>query len=73
MIGNDGKPLSKNQIREVLAVYNSGRRGSKEFGQMPRALVIILDNLAVGRTTYVKAADGPMQLSRRQDKSVVAA
>jgi hypothetical protein len=72
MIGNDGKPLSKDRICELLPTYNSGRRGSKEFAQLPRALVIVLDNLAVGKTTYVKAADGQLQLSRRADKTVAA-
>jgi len=73
MIGSDGKPLSKDRIRELLPTYNGGRRGSKEFSQLPRGLVILLDNLAVGKTTYVKAADGQLQLSRRKDKTVVAA
>ncbi|MBM3539908.1 MAG: hypothetical protein FJX55_19025 [Alphaproteobacteria bacterium] len=72
MIGSDGKPLSKDQVRAALEVYNSDRRGSKEFAQLPRALVIVLDNLAIGKTTYVKAADGQMQLSRRKDKTVAA-
>jgi hypothetical protein len=73
MIGNDGKPLSREQVRGNLAVYNVSARGSREFGQIPRALVIILDRLAVGQTTYVKAADGQLQINRRKDKSVVAA
>lgn len=72
MIGSDGKPLLKAQLQTLLAVYNGGRRGSKEFAQLPRALVIVLDNLAVGKTTYVKAADGQMQFSRRKDKTVAA-
>jgi hypothetical protein len=72
MIGSDGKPLSKSRIREFLAIYNAGRRGSKEFAQLPRALVVVLDNLAIGRTTYIKASDGQMQLSRRKDKMVAA-
>ena len=72
MIGSDGKPLSKDQVRAALVVYNSGRRGSTEFAQLPRALVIVLDNLAIGKTTYVKAVDGQLQLNRRKDKTVVA-
>lgn len=72
MIGNDGKPLTRDQIRATIAIYNAGGRGSKEFAQIPRALVTILDNLAVGKTAYVKGADGQIQLSRRKDKSVVA-
>ena len=68
MIGSDGKPLSKDQVRAALAVYNSGRRGSKEFAQLPRALVIVLDNLAIGKTTYVKAADGQLQLDRKSTR-----
>jgi hypothetical protein len=73
MIGNDGKPMSRDRIREIIALYNSVGRGAKEFAQIPRALVIILDHLAVGKTTYVKAADGQLQLSRRKDKTIVAA
>jgi len=72
MIGSDGKLLSKDSLRALLPVYNGGRRGSKEFAELPRALVIVLDNLAVGKTTYVKAADGQLQLSRRADKTVAA-
>ena len=72
MIGNDGKPLTRDQVRALIAVYNAGARGAKEFAQIPRALVTILDNLAVGRTAYVKGADGQLQLSRRKDKSIVA-
>ncbi len=72
MIGNDGKPISKEMVRAAIAVYNRESRGSKEFAGIPRALVTILDNLAVGKTTYVKGADGQLQVSRRKDKSVVA-
>jgi hypothetical protein len=70
MIGNDGKPVSKDQIRQAVAAYNTGARGSAEFGAIPRALVTILDNLAVGKTTYVKGADGQLQVTRRKDKTV---
>jgi hypothetical protein len=73
MIGTDGKPLSREQIRAAIAVYNAGARGSKDFAHIPRALVIVLDNLAIGKTGYVKAADGQLQVSRRKDKSIVAA
>jgi hypothetical protein len=72
MIGSDGKPLSKDQLRGLLTVYNSGRRGSKEFAQLPRALIIVLDNLAIGRTTYLKGTDGQLQVSRHKDKTIVA-
>jgi len=34
--------------------------------------VTILDNLAVGKTTYVKGMDGQLQVNRRKDKTVVA-
>lgn len=70
MIGNDGKPLSKDQVRQAVAAYNTVARGSKEFGAIPRALVTILDNLAVGKTTYIKGADGQLQLNRRKDKTI---
>ena len=70
MIGNDGKPISREQVRAAVAVYNQGIRGSKEFSTIPRALVVILDNLAIGKTTYVKGSDGQLQLSRRKDKIV---
>ncbi len=72
MIGPDGKPLSRDQVRAAIAVYNTAARGSKEFAGLPRALVTILDNLTLGKTSYVKAADGQMQLSRRKDKTVAA-
>ena len=70
MIGNDGKPVGREAIRAAVAVYNTESRGAKEFAAIPRALVIILDNLAVGKTTYVKGADGQLQLSRRKDKTI---
>jgi len=70
MIGPDGKPMTRDEIRAVIAIYNTGGRGSKEFARIPRALVTILDNLAVGKTAYVKGADGQLQLSRRKDKSI---
>lgn len=72
MIGNDGKPTTRDQIRAAIVAYNCGARGSKDFAAIPRALVTILDNLAVGKTTYVKGCDGQLQVSRRKDKSVVA-
>ncbi|CUW38528.1 conserved protein of unknown function [Magnetospirillum sp. XM-1] len=73
MIGNDGKPVTRDQIRAAIATYNSGSRGSKEFAAIPRALVTILDNLAVGKTAYVKGGDGQLQITRRKDKSIAAA
>jgi len=72
MIGNDGRPTSRDGIRSAIAAYNVGDRGSKEFAGIPRALVTILDNLAVGKTTYVKGSDGHLQVSRRKDKSIAA-
>ncbi|MGE5548502.1 MAG: hypothetical protein ACM33T_16470 [Solirubrobacterales bacterium] len=72
MLGNDGKPVTRDMIRSAIAVYNAGDRGSKEFGAIPRALVTILDNLAVGKTTYLKGSDGQMQVSRRKDKTIAA-
>jgi hypothetical protein len=72
MIGNDGKPITRDQIRAAIAAYNTGERGSKEFAAIPRALVTILDNLAVGKTTYVKGGDGQLQVNRRKDKTIAA-
>lgn len=72
MIGNDGKPVTRDQIRAAITAYNAGDRGSKEFAGIPRALVTILDNLAVGKTTYVKGGDGQLQVSRRKDRSIAA-
>ncbi|HYE51259.1 MAG TPA: hypothetical protein VEB20_16800 [Azospirillaceae bacterium] len=72
MIDQNGKPVAKAALKTYLATYNAGVRGSKEFGALPRALVIICDNLAVGKTTYVKCSDGQVQLSRRADKSIAA-
>ncbi len=73
MIGNDGKPLTREAIRAAINVYQTASRGSKEFAGLPRALVTILDNLAVGKTTYVKGTDGQLQVSRRKDKSIAVA
>ncbi len=70
MIGNDGKPINRDMVRAFVGLYNSESRGSKEFASIPRALVIILDNLAVGKTTYVKGADGQLQVTRRKDKTI---
>ncbi|MEI6557794.1 MAG: hypothetical protein WCO00_05250 [Rhodospirillaceae bacterium] len=70
MIGNDGKPISRDMVRAAVAVYNTESRGSKAFAGIPRALVIILDALAVGKTTYVKGADGQLQVTRRKDKTI---
>lgn len=72
MIGTDGKPMTRDMIRAAVATYNTGARGSKEFSAIPRALVTILDNLVVGKTTYVKGIDGQLQVNRRKDKSIVA-
>jgi len=33
-------------------------------------LVSILDALVVGKTTYVKAQDGQLQLTRKKDKTL---
>lgn len=70
MIGNDGKPQTREMIRAHVAVYNLGQRGSKEFAAIPRALTIILDGLKSGKTGYVKGIDGQMQLVRKKDGSV---
>lgn len=70
MIGNDGKPVNKDALRAAIAVYNAGQRGSKEFSAIPRALVTILDNLAVGKTGYVKGLDGQLQITRGKDKLI---
>ncbi|CAO3405581.1 hypothetical protein [Azospirillum largimobile] len=72
MIGNDGKPVSKEDLRKHIAVYNGQSRGSKEFAAIPRALVTILDGLKPGKTGYVKCLNGQVQLSRRKDNSVSA-
>jgi hypothetical protein len=45
MIGNDGKPVSKEDLRKHIAAYNGQSRGSKDFAALPRALVTILDGL----------------------------
>ncbi len=70
MIGNDGRPLTKEAIRAAINVYATASRGSKEFAGLPRALVTILDNLTIGKTTYVKGTDGQLQVSRRKDKGI---
>lgn len=70
MIGNDGKSQTREQLRAHIAVYNQGQRGSKEFGNIPRALITILDGLKPGKTGYVKGSDGQMQLVRKKDGTV---
>ena len=54
MIDQNGRPVTKQALKTCLATYNAGVRGSKEFGALPRALITICDNLALGKTTYVK-------------------
>lgn len=73
MIGRDGQPMTREQSRATIAIYNSGVRGSKDFGALPRALVTILDNLAIGKTGYLKGLDGQLQISRRKDQTIAAA
>lgn len=70
MIDQNGKPVTKAALKSHLETYNGGQRGSKEFGALPRALVTICDNLALGKTTYVKCVEGQVQLSRRKDGKV---
>lgn len=72
MIGNDGKPVPREELRRHIAAYNTQARGSKEFAGIPRALVTVLDNLKAGKTTFVKCIDGQIQLSRRKDNSIAA-
>ena len=72
MIGNDGKPVFREQLRGHVATYNSQPRGSKEFAGIPRALVTVMDGLKPGKTTYIRCADGQIQLARRKDNSVSA-
>lgn len=70
MIGQDGKPMTRDMIRAAVKTYAEESRGSKAFAGLPRALVTVLDTLAVGKTTYVKALDGQLQVTRRKDKSL---
>ena len=70
MIGNDGKPLNRAAILAAVGVYNTESRGSSAFAGIPRALVTILDNLAVGKTGYVKGQDGQVQLMRGKDRKI---
>jgi hypothetical protein len=72
MIGPDGKPLNRAAVLAAVAVYNTESRGSSAFAAIPRALITILDNLAVGKTGYVKGQDGQVQLSRGKDKKIAA-
>jgi hypothetical protein len=62
--------MTRDMIRAAVKVYTEESRGSKAFAGLPRALVTVLDNLAVGKTTYVKAKDGQLQLTRQKDKSL---
>lgn len=72
MIGNDGKPVSRDQLRGHVETYNTQSRGSKEFAGIPRALVTIMDGLKLGKTTYVRCVEGQLQLARRKDNSISA-
>ncbi len=72
MLGPDGKPLDRAAILRAVAVYNEESRGAPAFAAMPRALVTILDGLALGKTTYVKGRDGQIQLSRGKDRKIAA-
>ena len=72
MIGPDGKPLDRPAILAAVATYNTESRGASAFAAIPRALVTILDGLAIGKTTYVKAQDGQVQLTRGKDRKVAA-
>ncbi len=72
MIIRDGTPITREEIRAAVAIYNTSSRGSQEFSGIPRALVTILDNLAIGKTTYVMGSDGKLPVNRRKDKTVVA-
>ncbi len=71
MIGPDGKPLDRPAILAAVGIYNTESRGSPAFAGLPRALVTILDGLAIG-TTYVKGKDGQVQLTRGKDRKVAA-
>lgn len=70
LIDANGKLMSREALKGFIAAYNTSSRGSKEFGAIPRAMVIVMDGLVVGKTTYVKCADGTAQLTRRKDKAI---
>ncbi|HYD31071.1 MAG TPA: hypothetical protein VEB64_09490 [Azospirillaceae bacterium] len=70
LVDANGKLMSRDALKGFIAAYNAGNRGAKEFAAIPRALVIVMDNLTVGKTTYVKCADGTAQLARRKDKTI---
>jgi hypothetical protein len=72
VIGPDGKPLERPAIFAAVTVYNTKSRGSPAFAALPRALITILDGLAIGKTTYVKGKDGQVQLTRGKDRKVAA-
>ncbi|WP_207479181.1 hypothetical protein [Arenibaculum pallidiluteum] len=72
MIDANGRPITKAALKGHLATYNAGVRGSREFMALPRALVIVLDNLAVGKTTYLKCQDGQVQVSRGKDRLIAS-
>ena len=72
MLGPDGKPLDRAAILRSITAYNEESRGSPSFAAIPRALVTILDGLTPGKTTYVKARDGQIQLSRGKDRKIAA-
>jgi len=72
LLGPDGKPLDRAAILRAVEIYERESRGSPAFAALPRALVTILDGLALGKTTYVKGRDGQVQLSRGKDRKITA-
>lgn len=74
LVDANGVLMKRAALAEFIATYNrfgvGQGRGAKEFTALPRALVIVMDNLALGKTTYVKCADGTAQLTRRKDNSI---
>lgn len=70
MIGQDGKPLKRAEIKAAIEIYNRESRGASAFAALPRALVTILDGLTLGKTGYVKASDGQIQLTCGKDRKI---
>lgn len=70
LIDASGKLMSRADLQGFIVHYNTCSRGSKEFAAIPRAMIIVMDNLAMGKTTYVKCRDGSAQLVRRKDNAI---
>lgn len=70
LIDANGKLMSRGDLQGFITHYNTCSRGSKEFTAIPRAMIIVMDAMVIGKTTHVKCRDGSAQLVRRKDNTI---